>query len=433
MGRWIIIILGLIPGVWSGRWGVTYENQCALRGASVDLKCKYDYTLGNVITRVSWSKAQQVSNRWIQVPLSQLPSSPNHFAYIGDYHGNCDLRINNVQASDQGAYYFNFAATFGKWTSDTYAFLTVRELTTVVEPSVAREGDAVKLTCKSGCPETKKISWFKDGRLVRRPQFQASREDAGSYSCAIQGEETVRSASVALNVHYQPTNVSVSVNPEHIVAGSGVNLTCISDANPAADNYTWYKRTEPTGSHSRVHVGSGQVLSLPSMESSHCGLYVCYVRNSLGEGNSPEVVLAMAAGQHGSQSLPILAGVGLLLFVALVAVLLLFWRKQKSEADKKTHLVSRLHGGASNPEEPTETIYSDIHTPPPSPPPVSDPYSPPASRGKNTPKSSEAEIIYTTVTIKPRDRRAAQHKNSWSYGGADDSSVIYSSVAKSSR
>ncbi|XP_032415525.1 B-cell receptor CD22-like [Xiphophorus hellerii] len=433
MGRWIIIILGLIPGVWSGRWGVTYENQCALRGTSVDLKCKYGYTSGNLVTRVSWSKAQQVSNGWVQVPLSLLPSLPNHFTYIGDYHGNCDLRINNVQPSDQGAYYFKFAGTFGKWTSDTYASLTVRELTTMVEPSVAREGDAVKMTCKLGCPETKKIRWFKDGRLVWRPQFQARREDAGSYYCAIQGEETVRSASVALTVHYQPTNVSVSVNPEHIVAGSGVNLTCVSDANPAADNYTWYKRAEPTGSHSRVHVGSGQVLSLPFMESSHSGLYVCYVRNSLGEGNSTEVVLAMAAGQHGSQSLPILAGVGLLLLVALVAVLLLFWRKQKSEADKKTHLVSRLHGRASNPEEPTETAYSNIHMPPSSPPPASDPYGPPASRRKNTPKSSEAEIIYTTVTIKPRDRRAAQHKNSWSKGREDDSSVIYSSVVKSSR
>ncbi|XP_014873556.1 B-cell receptor CD22-like [Poecilia latipinna] len=526
MGRWIIIILGLIPGVWSGTWGVTYENQCALRGTSVDLKCKYGYTLGNFVTWVGWFKAQQVSNKLTQVPLSQLPSPPNHFKYIGDYRGNCNLRINNVQPSDQGAYYFNFAATLGSWTSDTYAFLSVRELTTVVEPSVAREGDAVRLTCESGCPETRKINWFKDGRLVQRSQFQASREDAGSYFCAIQGEETVRSASVALSVHYAPTdvtlsvspsrdvvrgsmvtltcsgranppvarsgyrlykdatyvssgqshvisdvqprhrgryhcqawnnisrsgsnlinslavyldvwyqpmNVSVSVSPEHIVEGSGVNLTCISNANPAADNYTWYKRTEPTGSHSLVHVGSGQVLSLPSMEASHNGLYVCYVRNSLGEGNSTEVVLAMAAGQHGSQSLPILAGVGLLLIAALVAVLLLFWRKQRSQVDKKTHLVSRLHGGTSNPEEPTETVYSNIHVPPSSPPPVFDPYSSPASRGKNTPKSSEAEIIYTTVTVKPRDRSAAQHKNSWSEGREDGGSVIYASVVKSSR
>ncbi|XP_008430273.1 B-cell receptor CD22-like isoform X2 [Poecilia reticulata] len=526
MGRWIIIILGLIPGVWSGTWGVTYENQCALRGTSVDLKCEYGYTLGNIVTRVSWFKAQQVSNGLTRVPLSQLPSPPNHFKYIGDYRGNCNLRINNVQPSDQGAYYFNFAATLGSWESDTYAFLSVRELTTVVEPSVAREGDAVRLKCKSGCPETRKINWFKDGRLVQRSQFQANREDAGSYFCAIQGEETVRSASVDLSVHYAPTdvtlsvspsgdvvrgslvtltcsgranppvarsgyrlykdaayvssgqshvisdvqprhrgryhcqawnnisrsgsdlinssavhldvryqpmNVSVSVSPEHIVEGSGVNLTCISDANPAAENYTWYKRTEPTGSHFLVHVGSEQVLSLPSMEASHSGLYVCYVRNSLGEGNSTEVVLAMAAGQHGSQSLPILAGVGLLLIAALVAVLLLFWRKQRSEVDKKTHLVSRIHGGASNPEEPTETVYSNIHVPPTSPPPAFDPYSFPASRGKNTPKSSEAEIIYTTVTVKPRDWSAAQHKNSGSKGREDGGSVIYSSVVKSSR
>ncbi|KAM4735278.1 B-cell receptor CD22-like [Anableps anableps] len=463
MGRWIIIILGLIPGAWSGKWGVTYENQCALKGTSVDLKCEYDYSFGNIVTWVSWSKAQQVSNGWTRVPLSNLPSPSNHFKYIGNYNRNCNLRINNVLSSDEGAYYFNFATTLGSWISDTYASLSVRgnntrtykhfsknlrrfgsdscfsesvtELISVVQPSIAREGDAVKLICRSGCSEPKMINWFKDGQRVQRPEFLASREDAGSYYCAIQGEETVRSASVALNVHYYPMNVSVSVNPEHIAKGSRVNLTCISDANPAADNYTWYKRTEPISSISLVHVGSGQVLSLPSMESSHSGLYVCYARNSLGEGNSTEVVVAMAAEQHGCQSLPILAGVGLFLIVMLVAALLLFWKKQKSEADITTNLDSRLHGRATNSEEPTEAVYSNIHIPPSSPLPISDPYSTPASRGdveKNTLQSSENEIIYSTVTIKPTNQNSAHHKHSWSKGREDDSAVIYSSVVKSS-
>ncbi|MEQ2164933.1 hypothetical protein GOODEAATRI_011844 [Goodea atripinnis] len=175
----------------------------------------------------------------------------------------------------------------------------VTELTAVVQPYTAREGDTVMLTCRSGCPEPTDIVWFKERQRVWSSVFQARREDAGSYYCAILGQETVRSASVALSVHYYPMNVSVSVNPEHIVEGGRVNLTCSSEANPAADSYTWYKKTETIGSNTLIHMGSGQVLSLPSMESSHGGLYVCNVRNSLGEGNSTEVVLAMEASQHG--------------------------------------------------------------------------------------------------------------------------------------
>ncbi|XP_047216239.1 B-cell receptor CD22-like isoform X1 [Girardinichthys multiradiatus] len=525
MGRWILIILGLIPGVWSGSWNVTYENQCAFKGTSVNVKCKYYYPFGRFLTWIGWSK---VSDGGSLIPLSDLPSPPNHFTYTGN-NGDCSLRVKNVQSSDQGAYYFRFSTTLGSWTSNKPALLSVKELTAVVQPYTAREGETVMLTCRSGCPEPTDIVWFKERQRVWTSVFQARREDAGSYYCAILGQETVRSASVALSVHYAPTdvklsvspsgdivrgsmvtltcsseanppvaqsgyhlykdgeyvssgqshvtldiqprhrgqyhcqawnniswrgsdrinsseinldvqyypmNVSVSVNPEHIVEGGRVNLTCSSEANPAADSYTWYKRTETIGSNTLIHVGPGQVLSLPSMESSHGGLYVCNVRNSLGEGNSTEVVLAVEASQQGTQSLSVLVGIGLFLVVMLIAALLLFRTKQKYEADKnQTKLDVRLNGRASNSEEPQDAVYSNIHILPSSPPPISNPYSPSASHRdlqKNTSRSSEVEMIYSTVTIKPSNRNAPNHAKFWSKGKEDDISVIYSSVVKSS-
>lgn len=105
-----------------------------------------------------------------------------------------------------------------------------------------------------------------------------------------------------------PMNVSVSVNPKQIVEGSSANLTCHSEANPAADSYTWYKRTDTVGSDSLAYVGSGQVLSLSSMESSDSGLYVCLARNSVGEANSTGLVLVMAAEQHGLWHYSLTAG-----------------------------------------------------------------------------------------------------------------------------
>lgn len=86
-----------------------------------------------------------------------------------------------------------------------------------------------------------------------------------------------------------PVNVSIEISYNGSLAeGSSVNLTCSSAANPAAVRYTWYRRT---ASSSLLQVGSGQVLSLPSLELSNTGLYLCQARNRLGENNSTEVLL----------------------------------------------------------------------------------------------------------------------------------------------
>lgn len=94
-----------------------------------------------------------------------------------------------------------------------------------------------------------------------------------------------------------PMNISISQNPQLVVRGASVNLTCTSDANPAADIYTWYKRTDSTGS--MLQVGSGQVLSVPSADASASGLYLCQAANHVGESNSTEVLLAMTEEEHG--------------------------------------------------------------------------------------------------------------------------------------
>ena len=93
-----------------------------------------------------------------------------------------------------------------------------------------------------------------------------------------------------------PVNTSIRMNPGRAVWGSSVNLTCSSAANPPADNYTWYRRTDASSS-AGPQVGSGQVLHIPSMEASLSGLYQCLASNRLGEKNSTEVLLAMVEEQ----------------------------------------------------------------------------------------------------------------------------------------
>lgn len=90
-----------------------------------------------------------------------------------------------------------------------------------------------------------------------------------------------------------PVNVSVEVSYlGKLILNSTVNLTCSSAANPAVYNYTWYKGTAPSF-NTMIQVGSGQVLSIPSVEAFHTGLYLCNARNHLGGKNSSEVLLTV--------------------------------------------------------------------------------------------------------------------------------------------
>ncbi|XP_071325025.1 B-cell receptor CD22-like [Trachinotus anak] len=533
MESWILLVLGFLPGVWSGSWGVAFENQCALKGTSVVIKCRYNYPPGHFVTSVWWSKAHYISGKWRLTALSSLPSPPD-YSYVGNKNGNCDLEIKNVRHADEGAYFFSFTTTLNRWTSQTYIDFSVKELTTVVQPSTVTEGDTVSLTCVTGCPTPTNIVWFRDGQLVPKQVFQARREDAGLYDCAALEQITVRSNPVALNVQYapkrvtlsvspsgdvvqgssatftcsseanppvtpsgyslykdgqfissgqnhtisdiqpslsglylcqawnnisrrgvdlinsteihldvqyRPTNISVSANPPRVVEGGSVNLTCSSVANPATVNYTWYKRTDEPGSSSMLQVGSGQVLSLPSMKASHTGLYLCQASNSVGEGNSNEMLLTMTAEQ-GSQLVPVLAAVGAFVIVVLLIMLLFFWRKHRTHAEEKhTVFDSRLRGkgsSSSDREVQTDTVYANIHTFPPTSPPVAAPdvtsHSQRNSHHENVTASYEAEVTYSAVNIKPRNLSRKHHINnsrapqdSWS----KDESVIYATVVTS--
>lgn len=123
----VFLFIYLVPkGVWSADWSVTFKNQCAFKGTSVVIKCKYDYPFGHVVTSVGWAKGQQVLGRWSLVPLSNSPSPPDHIRYVGNYRGDCSLEIKDLEHSDEGYYSFSFATTFGRWTSRTTAHLSVK-------------------------------------------------------------------------------------------------------------------------------------------------------------------------------------------------------------------------------------------------------------------------------------------------------------------
>lgn len=125
MWLWLKLFYFFPKGV-CGDWAVNFDNQCALKGSSIILKCSYEYPFGHYVTSVSWSKALKESVKWELHPLETLPSPRDHFKYIGNKWGDCSLQVNRVQSTDEGAYFFSFETTFNRWRSKRYAYLYVR-------------------------------------------------------------------------------------------------------------------------------------------------------------------------------------------------------------------------------------------------------------------------------------------------------------------
>ncbi|XP_040899822.1 B-cell receptor CD22 [Toxotes jaculatrix] len=341
MEKMITMLVALFLREVAGRsgWSVTFENPnpCALKGSSVEFRCSYNYTDGETVRRTAWFKGEVISGILKRIELSDLPSYENRSEYLGDKQHDCSLAVHNLQDNDTGYYFFRFDTDTYGWRSKQSVYLSVTELTARVYPQRVRAGDTVTLECRISC-QLHSTVWFRDGHPVAKPVFQAQAEDSGSYSCAVEGQESEQSDPVVLDVQYPPLNVSIEVShPGHLTEGSSVNLTCSSAANPAADNYTWYKATV-SNSSSVLQVGSGQVLSLSSVEASHAGLYLCQARNRVGDDNSTEVLLTVHQTESEINHFILLVGIGVKVVIALLLPLIIIWawrKRHNSAVDKK--------------------------------------------------------------------------------------------------
>ncbi|XP_039503154.1 myelin-associated glycoprotein-like isoform X1 [Pimephales promelas] len=292
----LIFMLFMISGVSSVDWGVSYSptHICALKDSTVTMRCTYTYPpTGYKIKKVFWTKGPLIPG--VEPPdLSNDTEYSQRLQYLGDKQQNCTVRLSHVTLEDSHMYYFRFVTniTGGKWTGESGVTLTVTDLQ-VESPERVTEGDSVSLTCKSSCALTDRATfiWYRNSlKILNESKFRNTlilnpvrREDSGRYSCAVDGHKPV-SLDVHLNVMYPPKNVSVSISPSGvIVEGDSVTLNCISDSNPPALNFSWFK--------GGTIVGSGRIFSISKIRSDDSGEYKCKSINEHGEKYSDTVTL----------------------------------------------------------------------------------------------------------------------------------------------
>ncbi|XP_076146780.1 sialoadhesin-like isoform X2 [Alosa pseudoharengus] len=280
-------------------WGVTYSPNsiCVLKGSSVDISCTYKYPRDQNITTTFWFNNTKNNHQPEDLRLGK--DYQNHTEYLGIEKNSCTLRLKDIKVSHSGEYAFRCLTEQGEDYSGLPGVnITVTALQVFIPPEAVTEGKRVTLTCDTTCRLSKDpiFMWYRNGQPVTYKHTTrdnklhlnpVSSEDAGNYSCAVKGHESLSSTAVFLNVRYSPRiTISLWISPGETEDGSSVTLTCSSDANPPVHNYTWYMKN---GTASLVR-GTGESISF-NVTSDTSGLYYCEAQNELGSRTSSEVAV----------------------------------------------------------------------------------------------------------------------------------------------
>ncbi|CAI5681153.1 unnamed protein product [Oreochromis niloticus] len=192
-------------------WRVNYVSRriCALEGSSVNITSEYSHPDNMKPEFKCWSKKWRKD----KVEVEELIEAAGRVEYQDNMKNQHILTINNLKKNDSGGYTFRFNKDHEGWTQSDLpgVFLIVTELRVKMSPSaVATEGQRVTLTCSTSCPLTDNTNyiWYLNSRPLTPRENQTkhlildpvSREDAGSYSCAVKTNKDISSAPKTLTV-----------------------------------------------------------------------------------------------------------------------------------------------------------------------------------------------------------------------------------------
>ncbi|XP_058642159.1 B-cell receptor CD22-like [Onychostoma macrolepis] len=432
-----------LNGVFGENWNVIYETEsiCAPKGSTVNMSCSYTYPQQYKLIDTFWIKRSDMKS------LKEYPEYKDRVEYIEQRQNQTAvLRLHNITENDVSEYCFRLITnTEGqKWFGQPgiqlkvsgnplHSFISVNNLISwswldrcvspalqVKAPQLVLEKERVNLTCETTCSLTDGFIWYKNGQALKIQsetlQLQSERSDSGRYSCAVRGHQHLPSPAVNITVLYPPKSVSVSISASgEIVKGDSVTLSCSSDSNPPALNFSWFKENQTSA------VGSGQSFIISSFNSSHSGRYYCEAQNQYGSQRSASVLVSLKDAWNilyiiGLFAI-IAAGFGLLLLI--IVVIIVHKRKKiknNDSQDTDNHLNGSQDiepkktsaGNASESGDDDKILYASV------------PYH---NKNKDTNKPEEDEIQYASVTV---HKPATEAKST--AGQENDLSVIYSSI-----
>ncbi|XP_073763816.1 B-cell receptor CD22 [Danio rerio] len=265
------------------------------------------------------------------------------------------LILNPVRREDAGRYR---CAVDGHTLTSPEVYLNVTYPPNNISVSISgsaviMSGDSVTLNCSSDSNPPAEIHWYKGTKFVGSGRIfnisKISSDDSGEYKCKTRNDHKVKySDPVTLNVQYPPRNVSVSINGSAVImSGDSVSLMCISDSNPPALSFSWFKENQSSA------VGSGQ-----SFSAVQSGRFYCEAHNPHGAQRSDAVTVTVKG-----RPLILHISIGVVCGAAVVIMMLLIW-KHKLKRNNTEVSQSRPHHDGDNDycEDFMDPVYANVKT-----------------------------------------------------------------------
>uniref|UniRef100_A0A8C7HIU2 B-cell receptor CD22 n=1 Tax=Oncorhynchus kisutch TaxID=8019 RepID=A0A8C7HIU2_ONCKI len=189
-------------------WSVTYTTQsiCTLKGSTVEMSCSIRYPSGTVTTTFWFTKMYDVEK---YVNLRNDSNYKGRVTYRSDKMNGHTLKITDLRESDSAEYKFRFITdqTGGKYSGYPGVTLSVTGLQVKMTPATVTDGQKVILTCSTTCilSDNPTYIWYKNGYVTNQSTSlflnPVSSEDAGRYSCSVEGHEDLPSAEETLTLY----------------------------------------------------------------------------------------------------------------------------------------------------------------------------------------------------------------------------------------
>ncbi|XP_037613531.1 B-cell receptor CD22-like [Sebastes umbrosus] len=306
---------------YSGLFMTAPKEMEALSGSCLQIPCNFS---GNINAQETFDGTRTTFGVWIK-SSTRVAENLNNVIFnssrknniypmnlTGDLsQKNCTTLFSSVNTSYTDEYYFRIEnGPFLATASCDPLQITVKD--SPPRPSIEISGDlkekqSVTITCSAftPCPHSppeltwtlqqdphNKIEENTDRTFTTKIQktFTLSDEHDGfiitcSARYPVNEGKDIKTAEerTTLNVSYAPKDTSVSISPSGLVpAGSLVNLTCSSRANPPVSRFTWIK----TSKDRPVGVFEGKFHSFKVTSVADREDYYCLATNDLGSQTS---------------------------------------------------------------------------------------------------------------------------------------------------
>ncbi|KAE8594345.1 hypothetical protein XENTR_v10019596 [Xenopus tropicalis] len=307
----MVVLQGGFPGSYSQDWAITLpESIRALRGSCVEIPCAFTLPRGNKDFRLVWYNLDSTPDEIIfsqQDPSDVSEGYRGRTSLVGNEPNSCSLRINDVRESDSYYPYIDWKCrvyNFARCQSVRVEVSDVPNKPAIQIPTDLTEGVRTNISCsvEHTCPPSPPtLQWNTVGyKLTDRQQslkdgvwkaetvmeyLPSYRDHGAELECEATYPNGLRSQRrVTLIITYSPKNVAVVISDgkKERKEGDAVSLTCASDANPAANAFTWYNNKRDETVELREEQGRSITVTVGRGRET----FSCTARNPLGTGNS---------------------------------------------------------------------------------------------------------------------------------------------------